>query len=46
MINYSRVCVNNCVIGINMKSTKVQPSAEFGGNIGIFRLKTPLHAYV
>ena len=29
-----------------MKSTKVQTLAEFGGNIGIFGLKTPLHAYV
>ena len=28
-----------------MKSTKVQTLAEFGGNIGIFGLKT-LHAYV
>ena len=28
-----------------MKSTKV-PSAEFGGIIGIFGLKTPFHAYV
>ena len=29
-----------------MKSTKVQTLAEFGTNIGIFGLKTPLHAYV
>ena len=30
-----------------MKSTKVQTlGAEFGGNIGIFGLKTPFHAYV
>ena len=29
-----------------MKSTKVQTLAEFDANIGIFGLKTPLHAYV
>ena len=30
----------------NEKALKCKPSVEFGGNIGIFRLKTPLHAYV
>ena len=35
-----------CFIDCIMKSTKVQTLAEFGGNIGIFGLKTPLHAYV
>ena len=34
------------IMTFTMKSTKVKPSAEFGGNIGIFGLKTPLHAYV
>ena len=29
-----------------MKSLKCKPSAEFGGNIGIFGLKTTFHAYV
>ena len=29
-----------------MKALKCKPSAEFGGNVGIFGLKTPLHAYV
>ena len=29
-----------------MKSTKVQPSAKFGGNVAIFGLKTPLYVYV
>ena len=31
---------------IIMKSTKVQTLTEFGGNIGIFGLKTTFHAYV
>ena len=29
---------------IKLKTLKCKPSAEFGGNIGIFGLKTPLHA--
>ena len=29
-----------------LKALKCKPSAEFGGNIGIFGLKTPLYAYV
>ena len=28
------------------KALKCKPSAEFGGNIAIFGLKTPLYAYV
>ena len=28
------------------KALKCKPSAEFGGNIGIFGLKTTFHAYV
>ena len=30
----------------NWKAQKCKPSAEFGGNIGIFGLKTTFHAYV
>ena len=28
------------------KALKCKPSAEFGGNIGIFGLKTTFHTYV
>ena len=28
------------------KALKCKPSAKFGGNIGIFGLKTTFHAYV
>ena len=36
--------IQNLLLLFLPKITK--PSAEFGGNIGIFGLKTPLHAYV
>ena len=39
-LNRYNIIYNNNI----MKSTKVQTLAEFGGNIGIFGLKTPLLA--
>ena len=41
-----KVKFHNCIITFKMKALKCKPSAEFGGNVGIFGLKTPLHAYV
>ena len=32
--------------GLIIKALKCKPLAEFGANIGIFGLKTPLYAYV
>ena len=41
-----RVCTLVLFIKNAMKALKCKPSAEFGGNIGIFGLKTTFHAYV
>ena len=43
---WSIICNYVNIMHILMKSTKVQTLAEFGGNIGIFGLKTTFHAYV
>ena len=41
-----RVCRYTFLFLHTMKALKCKPLAKFGGNIGIFGLKAPLHVYV